>query len=703
VKHICWYFLFALIVIAAYVALFFVANQELVQEYERSFNEQQALQTEMSAQGIEEHVYRMSEESSFAALYVLPPYLKGYLSQTVLQSILSSMAEMRVFKDELAFAFYRAPEARETFYVAPSDKAPRAQELVDHWVTAYWDDVVEGHELFFTPFVAEPNFQVWAVLYPLYEQDGSVAGVAAMATDFSEVIKKYVVPMLNERYRIAWIQDANGLVIYHPEAEYVGRDAEEVARPYPDLLEIVQRMMAEDTGRGEYHFPVEVGGRVERKLVAWSTVYAGEQRLTIALAAPASEINAELAAPRQEMLVLGMLLGLTLGVSGWLFYHIRQRVLEQLVHERTQELEALTTQLEQRVQERTTELARRSAQLQTILENTEDGVLFRQGGQIVYANPAITRLLGYTLEELQAAPNALNPVPSEDPAPTFPAKHPAQVQLQRKDGTILYTAMHQVTVQGPNGEEVGVVETIHDTSYETALQEQKDRFITNASHELRRPLTNLKTRLYLLRRQPERMEEHLTVLQRAADDMSELVQDLVDVSQLMRNRIRLDRRNTQLQYALEGALNLQMPAAQQKQVQLQYTITPEPMPIFGDYQRLIQVFNSLFDYAIEVTSEGGAVHVYTERIEMEGAPWAEICVRDEGETLDPAQLHQLFEPFFRPTEGDTPGTGLGLTLARYVVQQHGGTIHAEVATEGGTRIVVRLPLLSASSEGTDTN
>jgi len=127
------------------------------------------------------------------------------------------------------------------------------------------------------------------------------------------------------------------------------------------------------------------------------------------------------------------------------------------------------------------------------------------------------------------------------------------------------------------------------------------------------------------------------------------------------------------------------------------------MPIFGDYQRLIQVFNSLFDYAIEVTPEGGAVHVYTERIEMEGAPWAEICVRDEGETLDPAQLHQLFEPFFRPTEGDTPGTGLGLTLARYVVQQHGGTIHAEVATEGGTRIVVRLPLLSASSEGTDTN
>ncbi len=701
-KHICWYFLFALVVIATYAALFFVANQKLVQAYERAFNEQQALQTQMSAQGIEEYANRMSEETAFAALYVLPPYLKGYLPADMVQDILASMAEVHVSKNELAFAFYPQPHNGQMLYVAPSEKAQRAQSLLDGWVETYWETVAQTPQVFFTPLVAEPNFQVWGMLYPVYQDDGSLAGIAAMATDFSRAIDKYVKPMLNQRYRVAWIQDGNGQVIYHPEPSYVGRAAEDVARPYPDLLTIVQRIMVEDSGQGAYHFPVEVGGPIERKLVAWSTVYADGQRLTIALAAPASTINAELAAPRREMLVLGLLLGLTLGVSGWLFYHMRQRVLERLVRERTQDLEALTAQLEERVQERTAELARRSAQLQTILENTEDGVLFRQGERIVYANSAISRLLGYTLEELQADPSLLEAVPTEAPPTSFPARHPAHVQLRRKDGTILYAAMHNVRVRGPNDEEVGVVQTIHDTSYEVALQEQKDRFITNASHELRRPLTNLKTRLYLLRRQPERMEEHLAVLQRAADDMSELVQDLVDVSQLMRNRIRLDRRNTQLQYALEGALNLQMPAAHQKQVQLQYAITAEPMPIFGDYQRLIQVFNSLFGYAIEVTPGGKMVHVVAERVEQEGEPWAEICVRDEGETLDPSQLHQLFEPFFRPTEGDIPGTGLGLTLARYVVQQHGGTIHAEASAEGGTRIVVRLPLI-ASAEGPNTN
>ena len=462
-------------------------------------------------------------------------------------------------------------------------------------------------------------------------------------------------------------------------------------------------MKVEDRGQGEYHFPVEPDGPVERKLVAWSTVYAGEQRLTVALSSPANVVNAELAAPRRQMLILGMLLGLTLGVSGWLFYRTRQRVLEHLVRERTAELEALTAELEARVRERTAELARRSAQLQTILENTEDGVIFRQGDRIVYANPAITRLLDYTLEELQADPDLLTPIAAEAPSTLFPLRHPAQVQLRRKDGSILHAAMHRVTVRGPDGEEVGVVETVHDTSYEIAVQEQKDRFITNASHELRRPLANLKTRLYLLRRQPERMEDHLAVLQRAADDMSELVQDLVDVAQLMSNRIRLDRRNTQLQFALEGALNLQMPNAQQKRVQLQYQIDPQPMPIFGDYQRLIQVFNSLFGYAIEVTPEDGMVYVLAKRIEVDGAPWAEICVRDDGEKLDPSQLLQLFEPFFRPSEGSTPGTGLGLTLARYVVYQHGGTIHAEVGAERGTRIVVRLPLSAPLPETPDTN
>ncbi len=702
-KHIGGYFLFALAVVAIYAALFFVANQELIQENERAFNEQQALQTEMSAYGFQEYAHRVGEEVMFSALYVLPPYLHGYLSLSMVQNILASMAEVHTTENELVLCFYPTPDDERKLYIVESEQGQRAQAVLRQWTQAHWDDIIQTHDVFFIGPTLEHGVQLWGIFYPLFGDDGDVGGVLGMMVDFSRALDKYVLPMLAERYRVAWVQDANGLVLFHPESEYVGKDAIELARPYPDLLTIVQRMMVEDSGQGDYHFPVEVGGPVERKLVAWSTVYAGEQRLTIALAAPASEINAKLIAPRQQMLVLGLLLGLTLGVSGWLFYHMRQRVLEQLVRERTKALKELTAQLEDLVQERTAELTRRSAQLQTILENTEDGVIFRQEGKIVYANPSITRLLGYTLGELQRDPSVLSATPLENPIQTFPLTHPTLVQLRRKDGTTLYAAVHQVTVRGPDGEEVGVVETIHDTSYEVALQEQKDRFITNASHELRRPLANLKTRLYLLRRQPEHMEEHLTVLQHATDDMSELVQDLVDVSQLMRNSIRLDRRNTQLQFALEGALNLQMPAAQQKQVQLQYNIPTDPMPIFGDYQRLIQVFNSLFGYAIEMTAEGSTVHVQAQRIEVDGVPWAEIRVQDEGETLDPAQLLQLFEPFFRPSEGNTPGTGLGLTLARYVVQQHGGTIHAEAGQEKGTRIVLRLPLTASASETPDTN
>ncbi|MCD4685448.1 MAG: PAS domain S-box protein, partial [Anaerolineae bacterium] len=623
-KHFVWYGLIALVIMGAYIGLTFWLVQEVTQEHEASFNTQQHLQTQLSAQSIEEHFQWVLGDLDLIATSHLPQYLAGRLTHDELTTFTTNLVH-EVYPDEEVLITYFDRDGRTTeIYTAPLSRHVPAVSLLDEWVAAYGDALTRSGDMVVPPFAATSDYQLYGVLLPVF-LDGEITGVLGIVLNFAPVLEQYVIPMRSGDYGAAWVQDATSYVIYDHEPETIGRSVTDIAQPYPDLQRVNDRLMIYDSGRDEYHFTVEIGGEVDRKLVAWSTAQVGTQRLTIAMSAPDDEITGELASFRQQARLLGTLLGITLIISSGLFYLTRQRVLRRLVWHRTKELREVNTRLAQLVTERTTALAEKHSEVDVILAAMDDGVFFRRNGALIYHNPATTRLFGFSAEEFAADPQGVH----AHIARAIPAEQLQQIDqnflkaldrniirredvlLTRKDNSTFYASIYMARVNNATGKLVGTVEIIHDISQEIALQEQKNRFITNASHELRHPLANLKTRLYLLRHQPEQLDDHLAVLDSATNEMARLVQDLVEVADFTRDAIKLRRTPTSLSTALDDALRAQTALAAQMQVTVHTTLAPDPLLLHGDHQRLIQAFTHLITHAIHVTPAGGTVEVTT--------------------------------------------------------------------------------------------
>lgn len=372
------------------------------------------------------------------------------------------------------------------------------------------------------------------------------------------------------------------------------------------------------------------------------------------------------------------------------------------------------SELEQRVSERTAELEAQRAQLQAILDSMGEAVLFSRGPNVLYVNEAFTELLGYTAEDLTrqrfTLPDSLL-APGQDLTRLHNAirKGLAQgrswrgeVEAQRRDSTTFNGALTITPVPSLDSSEGSAfVAILRDISQEKALQAQKDRFIAHASHELRTPLANVKTRLYLLRKQPEKLAAHLDVLNRVTDSMAELIENLLDVSRFERGVIPLYRRPVALCELVDEVIAIQRPEAERKNILLHALLPDEPLMIEADPQRMNQVITNLVINAINYTPEGGTISIEVEQLQpSEDAPHGQVAihVRDTGIGIPSEMLSQVFDPFFRTNEEVAPGTGLGLTIAREIVHLHHGTIEVASEVNAGTVFTVTLDLIDEQEQ-----
>ncbi len=374
---------------------------------------------------------------------------------------------------------------------------------------------------------------------------------------------------------------------------------------------------------------------------------------------------------------------------------------EQLAErERAEEqLRRLNAELEARVRDRTAELQRGATLLQTILDGIGEGVVYSKCAIIAYVNPAFAELTGYQAQELigQRAWLLFDEV-GEKAGPRFEdgiapgLLWRGEVKLRRKSGASFNAALVMTQGIGPESEFGGTITIVRDITEEKALAAQKARFIANASHELRTPLTSIKTRLYLLRRQPEQADEHARVLEHVTDRMISLVEDLLDVSRFERGVIALQRQHVVLQTLVEDVVQWQRPEAQRKRISLTADLAPQPLYVFADSTRLMQVIMNLTVNALNYTPPGGrvAVQMFTEV--QDDCPYAVVCVRDTGIGIAPEHLRRVFEPFFRASEGSDRGTGLGLSIAKEIVDLHGGLLTVESELGRGSVFSVKLPM-----------
>lgn len=231
-----------------------------------------------------------------------------------------------------------------------------------------------------------------------------------------------------------------------------------------------------------------------------------------------------------------------------------------------------------------------------------------------------------------------------------------------------------------------------------AASRLKDEFLAIVSHELRSPLNAILGWARLLRTRrldTEKVDRALEVIERNAQAQSQLIEDLLDISRVIRGKLRLYLRPTNLARALEAALDTVRPTASAKHLQLMTQIAPAVF-VSGDFDRLQQVAWNLLSNAVKFTPEGGRVTVVLLSLENH----AEFSVMDTGQGIAPDFLPYVFERF-RQADGTTSrsqgGLGLGLAIVRNLVELHGGTIGVESPGVGcGATFRVRLPLLQDS-------
>lgn len=365
------------------------------------------------------------------------------------------------------------------------------------------------------------------------------------------------------------------------------------------------------------------------------------------------------------------------------------------------------SELRRRVTEATAQLESERAQLSAILDAMTEGVLYSdRRARARYINSSMTRLTGYTSDEWTKNQNRIwkQMLADETDSDTFLRQiqdrilrfglWQDEVRLRRKDGQFFDASLVITGVTHGDDEIAGAVIVMRDISAEKQLEAQKTRFIATASHELRTPITNIKTRLYLLQKRPDTLEKHMPVLTAVTERMRKLVDDLLDVSRFEHGVITLRLAPLRLEELVREIVDTQIPEAEKRLLKVAYHAPSEPIMVMADAERIAQVITNLLTNAINYTPEGGKISVNLRYITQKmGNDFVALDVRDTGIGIPKNLLHDIFKPFFRVSDYNT-GTGLGLSITKEIVELHGGLITVDSEEAEGTCFTVELPLIT---------
>jgi PAS domain S-box-containing protein len=369
----------------------------------------------------------------------------------------------------------------------------------------------------------------------------------------------------------------------------------------------------------------------------------------------------------------------------------------------------------------------------------------------------LSRLLGYSLQE--AEPTAAwwkNQVHPDDR--TSLDKHGMELstdssnnhyakeyRIRHKDGHYRWVQDVGLVLRDPSGQVTRIVGSTTDITERKQLEierelllhesqvaraeaeaanQSKDEFLAIVSHELRSPLNSILGWAKLLRTRnldSDTTNRALEIIQRNAESQAQLIDDLLDVSRMIRGNLRLDLIPVDLLSVLKTALDNWHPVAETKGIQISLSSLPvsasAPVLVSGDAQRLQQIVLNLISNAIKFTPQGGKVDVsleiYEERSQTplsaalsQQTSFVTITITDTGKGISAEFLPYVFERFRRAstTTHASEGLGLGLAIVRHLVELHSGKVMVDSEGEGkGTTFTVKLPLLKPEVDYSQVN
>ena len=349
--------------------------------------------------------------------------------------------------------------------------------------------------------------------------------------------------------------------------------------------------------------------------------------------------------------------------------------------------------------------------LDSLLSNLPEAIYFKnRGGRFIRANGAMARRLGLDnaaaltgrgLDELPHAAIARE-MHQHDEEILRTGEAQNYSLEQRPDGWDLVT---RLPIRDASGQLVGTTAIFRDVTdqkrAEAEIREavrRRDQFLAMLSHELRNPLSAIVTATGLLAKDgtnPHQRRQFLEVLSRQSQQMTRLLDELLEASRVTHNKIALKKEIVDLNTVVRDTLDAMHGQIESRGVELTTELTDAPVPVDGDAARLQQVLVNLLTNASKYTPRGGTITVATQRPD-DGSEMVELRVRDNGAGIAPDLLASVFELFVqsrRTLDRSAGGLGVGLSLVRSLVAMHGGKVTAHSAGEGqGSEFVVRLPM-----------
>ena len=332
-------------------------------------------------------------------------------------------------------------------------------------------------------------------------------------------------------------------------------------------------------------------------------------------------------------------------------------------------------------------------------------------GRYLMTNRRISEIVGYSAEEL-AEIRFMDITHPDDLAKDLALRanliagraenYLIEKRYIHKLGHEVWASLFVSVERGPDGVPIACHAYVEDITGRKELESelrlaisQRDQFLAMLSHELRNPLGAILNTCAVLKSGkdlPKSMQQPVSIVTRQARQMAELLDDLLDVSRITTGKIKLEKSPVVLSEILDEAVESQQALAVARHQRLFVTYADEPLHVFGDRSRLVQIVVNLLNNAIKYSGEAGVITVTLEKRSCYGV----IRVKDSGVGIEPELIESLFEMFAQRNstiDRSGGGMGLGLHLVRKLVEFHSGRVVGSSEGLGkGSEFLVELPL-----------
>ena len=326
-----------------------------------------------------------------------------------------------------------------------------------------------------------------------------------------------------------------------------------------------------------------------------------------------------------------------------------------------------------------------------IVASMGDAVLVTDSNwDVLWVNPALEKLVGWASSEIRGRPADETFRLFDERGDRADLENSSKLTLENKAGSRVPVQITTAPLRDENGGMLGHVVVARDVSREREIDSLKSNLVSTVSHELRTPLTMIKgfAELLLMKNlSKERSEKAAEEINKSADRLSRLIDDLLSVSRIESGRLGLDLEDLNIRDVIEPLIS-----SFSERENRSFFVEADDLTVRGDEDKVVQILTNLLSNAVKYSREGSAIRITAQR--SEGS--AEIAVIDEGIGMSDSDAQMVFEKFGRverPEVRQAGGTGLGLYITKSLVEAHGGQIWVEPGLRDvGSRFAFTLPL-----------